>query len=525
MQVKRGYILTLIAIIFLLYLTHQHGFQLHGLLWAFMLNSLIFILPGLVWFSYIKREREDPIFSLASIYLFSFLHLVFSLALLIILKVEVNSFSFLSTILILTGLGLFKFKSYEIKIKNIKLILIIVFSTLIVVYYGVHRIPKNHLDDIFISTAYGLTHSFKPHSPIVSPPIYFAHPILSHYFSCFALVLTDQINFLSNLSDSKWGDLIASNPFLLFSLRTPYIFLTVLFNITLYILLTKLTNSNWLSLLGVALYQTLPEVFVRSSLPSYATITNLCLLLIAYFYIFYSGDKKFSTSFYLLGIFTLLFCHKSLFIIIPIFLHQLWRKKNILKIISTKIIIGFFIGLLLWTAYGLSISPKAFIHNFYRVHLIDRLLHIKGPRIYLPPHQIAEYKDKPEVKYPSPLQLWSEFSHSLGAPLLFLGVLSVLYLPIYKRKMEVKDKGENVDIFSFWFIVGALIFSMVDWRQTKHLMLITPPIVISLVILTVQKKYLRFITSSIICCIIMRNILFILKLVENFGYYQPSPSW
>jgi len=75
--------------------------------------------------------------------------------------------------------------------------------------------------------------------------------------------------------------------------------------------------------------------------------------------------------------------------------------------------------------------------------------------------------------------------------------------PIY----TIKNIRDRKSVLGLWFSVGAVLFSITDWRQTKHLMHILPPLVIStLIFVSGRKLWMKTIFIIIFVFLLFNNI-------------------
>ena len=309
---------------------------------------------------------------------------------------------------------------------------------------------------------------------------------------------------------------------LLLPTRMPNIFFSCLTAFVLFCFLEKFTHSRLLAALGPLLYFTFPEIFVRSSYGGYMAITNFALFALTYFYI--RGPTSEVRSFvFLTALFLGLANHKAVILPVAIGIREFFvriGKERILRVLKAAAlnpaVIGFLAGTLLFWAYGLTLKPDVFIQEHFRYHLINR---------------IAHRADLGYTGYPSPLKLWAGFFYySPGQPILLLAAIGLIYFLKDLRKAERRES-----VLALWFLLGAVAFTIVDWRQTKHLMLLVPALMIGLFSLA-QRCQTREVTRrtadffslllyGLVGLSVLRNILIIARVWQDFSNAYPVGGW
>ncbi|GAG26322.1 unnamed protein product, partial [marine sediment metagenome] len=211
-------------------------------------------------------------------------------------------------------------------------------------------------------------------------------------------------------------------------------------------------------------YGTSPEIFVRSSYGGYFAISNFAVLLALM-----AVEQRRSNSrhgwwinCFLCGGFLALVNHKLVLLPVAMVVWELFCRAG--KQISGRpagallhpAAVGFAAGTALFWLWGLAIDPADFWQDHLRTHYLDRLLH----------HNPLGYGG-----YPSVAGLWIEFFKHTGYVLLPMGVAALVLLQ--KRYWDPSSPDESrqtVGLWLVWTLLTAAAFSLVDWRQTKHLM-------------------------------------------------------
>lgn len=296
--------------------------------------------------------------------------------------------------------------------------------------------------------------------------------------------------------------------------RMPNLFFSVVTGAVLFFILLYLTGSQLLSLFGVILYFSFPEIFVRSCYGGYMPITNFSLAVMFCLYLVYSQGRGEQTdvnvALFLTGIFAALSNHKAVILPLAIGAAILFGhdtvKRRLRYCLTNRAVVGFAAGTALFWIYGLAINARAFITDHLGTHILHRLLH----------YNVFGY-----TGYPSAGGLWREFNHSLGIPFLIMAVAIIACSLKYLRREE---KGSSV--WTFWFLIGAVLFSVVDWRQTKHLMLIVLPLVIAMItFISKQNRIARSGLVIVLVYVVLRNLHMILRLANDFSVIEPSAGW
>lgn len=316
--------------------------------------------------------------------------------------------------------------------------------------------------------------------------------------------LTDKINYEILRQGEYWKmarkvyNNFYDNPHL-FSSRLPNVFFTLTGCLALYALLSFITGSYRLSLIGTLSFITIPEILIRSIGGSYTSITLFCAIILIYFYL--NNQRK---MLFLAAFFSALANHKLLIVVVAIALAEIIRGKFLKKDSNAWIIIlGFLGGEALFSAYGLSIHAQSFVQDHFYYHFINRIFHIS---------------DLGYGGYPDTSQLWISFFTKLN-PFLTLCFLVSLFLSVM---LFLKDAAV---VLPLYFIIGGVIFSVVDWRSTKHLMLVVPALVS--MFFAVSSRIVRFkkIFVPILLCGIIFNVVFIIYFVHTKEMLIISKHW
>lgn len=163
-------------------------------------------------------------------------------------------------------------------------------------------------------------------------------------------------------------------------------------------------------------------------------------------------------------------------------------------------------ALVLFAAWGLLIDAPAFVHDFLREH-VARRLSLSDVRL----------THDPNVWYPSIPELWAEFASRYG--LVFTLAAAAASLAALRSKLPlVRAAGAAV-------LLGALVFSLTDWRQTKHLALLAAPALLALAGLAPRGRRARWAFALLLFAMIATNLAASLSLAADFDALRPSTIW
>lgn len=531
--------------IFLLYGLH-YVLPIHNFTLSILINLIIFIIPGIGWMGMLKEKIKDSIMLVFFTVCFSLGILILGLVGHYVIKLKPESFTFLIYLFAVTNIGIFlSGNSATLKLfmgKKKEFFILIVCSFLIYgyIYYGAERLPGLVDIDLEIpGSTYGLLYVLKPYQTSDISPLYFyfCHPPLTNLYSAFGVLFLDKAQEFKFYYDSaKTAErTFTGNPEndtriaaylaqedrkvfsqnqkkLVFAGRMANIFISLLvfwavFKLTLY-----LTGSQAGGLCAGLLYVSFPGIFVRSSTAYYLPLTNYGFLILAHQYIAFGNDRMSSMRknmlMFLPGIFAGLVNQKILVLIIAIALLNIirifyYKRKGHLWLSSILDvpIIGYMLGMAVYWIYGFIIDKHSFILCHIQMHFLDRIFHLR--QIY--------------SAYPSIWKLWREFQ--IEFPLFILTFPALTFL--WKKYIQRKE-----GVLILWFLVGALSFSIVDWKQTRHLMNLVPALVILFMVFVVQQeKWRKGVWIFILMCALVYSLWFDMKVLHNFTFYRPTPDW
>jgi len=498
------------------YLIFPNSLLFNRFLVGICINFMIFVIPGLSWIAFAKREFQHFGIFITYVLAISITALILGSILHMIIGISVSPYSLLTYLLIICSIGFWLSRNAVLQIPKIPITAI---ALGFLIYFSLYSAQTfmywTAEDNFWYCTAPHIANKLQPGD---SNKYFFAHPPLDHMFSAYSILLYDQMKELpeTDTSNEHILDCGAYHPnvqknFIL-ATRTPHFFLAALVGVILFLILMQLSGSSFLSILGVVFYYTFYEVWVRATIMSYMVPTTAFLLLSTYVYIDTAKGTKKKKNFvplYVLSFMLAWLNHKAIIFPIAIIIKEFVDNRNLKKIAQNPLFIGFASGTLLWWFYGLLLSAKNFIVQHFQYHIMHRFLHITDIET--------------STGYASLSGLWSELILGFSIPLFFISIFALI--------KALKNRKENV--FFYWFIVGATVFSVVDWRSTKHLMLIMPALIIPLfVFMSKQRKIVKIVLICLVCIIVLLNIIAISQYGSNVlqlyifrPNFDPSPGF
>ena len=326
--------------------------------------------------------------------------------------------------------------------------------------------------------------------------------------------------------------------------RTPNIFLAALTVALLGAWIARRTGLWWLALLVSLTYATSPEVFVRSSYGGYFAISMFALLQILLAVERLTSDRSRAawTGCLLAGLFAALANNKLVLLPAALVFWELARAeaggvaRRLARAIGHPVVLGFALGTIAFWIYGLGISPADFWDDHVRFHLVNRIIHDNTFG---------------HAGYPTVPGLWQEFWEHTGYVLLPLGIVALGALccrqrgtlcwmkcvedgPTQKDDVSVGWRGMP-GLWAIWFLLTAVAFSLIDWRQTKHLTPLLLPLCVAPARWAVSGRTVPPAARDAV--LILVGVLFVGLLAWNLGMLAtlvdrfevspiaPAPGW
>lgn len=333
----------------------------------------------------------------------------------------------------------------------------------------------------------------------------FAHPPLLHLYVAESFLYWDRLERLVpygeawSLARAKAGAregelqglyaLYRADPAVL-PTRTPNVFLAAFTVALLGAWAGALSGRWWLGLLAAAAYASSPETFVRSGYGGYFALGQLAALLL----LWNAGGPR--SAALLGGAFLALSDHKLLFL--PLALAG-WEWKEHRR--PHPAALGFLGGSALFWSWGLSVDAATFWVEHVRGHLVDRALHV-NPLGY--------------GGYPGPLELWSEFARHTGALLLPFGAWALA------QEARVAHEARR---WALWALLTSAAFTLVDWRQTKHLTPLLLPLLLAPMRRAGRDPSYRLPAAACLALVLAWNLSACVALARDFRSLAVSPAW
>lgn len=543
-------ILAICNLVFLVYALH-YILPFKGFILSLLIVLAAFYLPGYVWAKSIfgkKIKTAETVFF--SIFLSAVIAVIGTL-LQVILKIPASSCFQLIYLFSLTNLGIVLLKPGAVTIN--KSILLIFFG-LVSVYFYFYIISEKFIPSMIdhdfeiYDCSYGLINRFQPTTTSDHlfedksfeeiSPYYFAHPPLLSFYGGYSLLMSERIadyqvydDIVLNLNRyrnkgspeklkkaHKIAARIASNAYVhdtnLLVIRTPSLFFSTLLCLVLFYAIFLFSGSKLLGALGTVLYFSFYEVFARSLFGGYMPVENLFTVYFIYQYI---QDRR-GISVLFSGIYMALIDHKLFIAPLSAFICGLFSADAVTPFFkkissafsrSKDIIAGFFIGTAIFWLWGIMLDQKAFTNQHCWDHLFARIFHGLLDLFRIEKAKVGIF------------DLWIDFYRGIGP--LFPVVFIWAAFDFIKNRFQ----GQKGKLFLFiQFCVGFISFSLVDNRQTKHLMLIMPAMVIFTVMFVSElKKPVRNIAYCLILGVIIWNLRAVVCLLNDFSQFEPLNGW
>lgn len=395
-------------------------------------------------------------------------------------------------------------------------------SLVAVGYFATAVVPPLEDQDMELqATVHALVHDLRPRALTNRGTTYFfAHPPLLHLWDAGAFVLAGRAGRLADHdlaarkaapSAPSAGDAaLAARPhyeawktLLRRFLTEPNLWPTRQVNVLLSgiavgllsLLAGRLSGSSTLGLVLALVWLTLPEFLVRGGYGGYfAATAALSLAVLAVI----DEDPKAS----MVGAALAFLANQKALLVPGAWVLAApagpWRRRFLPAVGAT-------IGIAVFTAYGLAVDGPAFRFDFLQEHVLRRL----DPRHLRFTHDAARW-------YPSAGELWAEFAGSYGLALTVLGGAATVWS--LRRRPTARAAALAV-------VVGALVFTWTDWRQTKHLALLVPFALVCLAESWPSDPRWRRIGLALLLAIATRNVHASWPLLTDFEALRPSTTW
>ena len=306
--------------------------------------------------------------------------------------------------------------------------------------------------------------------------------------------------------------------------RTPNIFLAALTVALLGCWIGRSTGRMGLAILCPLVYATSPEVFVRSGYGGHFATTNFAVLMALMAMEDATRDPVFHTrtecgrTCFVAGLLAALTNHKLILLPVAVILWELLRNgmpgraggaianrwRWVAAALLHPLALGFAAGTALFWLWGLRIDASEFWRDHLQSHFVDRIL-----------HQVDVYQDG---GYPGIVALWRELDAHTGYVLLPLGIVALVWEGLVFRR-------QTSGLWLLWTLVTAAAFSLVDWRQTKHLMPLMVPLSLALAHWAARTRPRLLLTTAVLAGLAVWNLYAIGGLAGNFAAFSITPGW
>ena len=403
-------------------------------------------------------------------------------------------------------------------------------------FAAVHLVPPLEDHDMEVQgTAWGLASLLRPDvATNRETPAYYAHPLLLHAFVAVAAGVDGELPSLRYYAeagrtaralqdagrpvdwDGLWKseyDAYRAHPAFV-ATRAANVAFAACGMLLLAWLCWHLTGSVPLAGLGSLLALSVPETLVRQAYGGYHAVTILFLLIGVGLYIEAASTHRTVSPVRLpgglrglarmpldgaalaCGLLGALAEQKLLLLVLAVLAHRLLTPgpaggggrfaPDAAFSVALSLAGGFVLGNAVWFGYGLILDPATFIRDHVQLHLVNRFL-LNDVRF-----------TASAVRYaPSIPALWTEFLSHTGWLIVPLGALGAAGL---------LGRRHPAGVLAFWIAIGAVGFSVTDWRQTKHLMLILPAVAAGAVAaVALAPKGLRTAASAALAACLLLN--------------------
>jgi len=290
--------------------------------------------------------------------------------------------------------------------------------------------------------------------------------------------------------------------------------------------IARMTGYWWLGLLAASAFAANPEVFVRSCYGGYFAISMFAAMQILLAVESRTRQRLPGawTTCLLAGGFAGLGNHKLVLLPVAVIVWEFVRSvqtplpKRAIRALLDPVAIGFAAGTIIFWAYGLAVSPNAFWLEHVRHHLVDRIIH-ENPLGY--------------GNYPAVGALWLEFCQHTGYVLLPLAIVALAALCFARRttpkRTTIGDPAtgwrDTPGLWAVWMLLTAVVFSLVDWRQTKHLMPLLLSMHLAPALWAASHRIALAIVTVALAGLLLWDLEMLRLLVANFRNFSITPAW
>jgi hypothetical protein len=389
---------------------------------------------------------------------------------------------------------------------------------------ALHVVPPLEDHDMELrGTAWGLADTWKPYM-LTNRQLYIqaAHPVLFHFHVAESLLFTGELADARPSFDSarraeaaeargeaiSWDawwrsdyEAMLAHPALA-GTRAPSCIFSALGLALLAHMAIVFTGRPWAGVAAALLFLSFPESLVRTCYagyfpPTFFVSAAAFLLLL---------EERWGLLL-AAGAFAALLNHKTVVLVLAVAalagLDALRTRLRAWDRSALALVGGFGAGTLLWWVYGLSVHAPAFIQDHLRKHLAHRALFYDF-RLGASPERYA----------PGMADVWLEFAAHTGYLFVPLAVVALMLWAVRGQRMGL--------LLAVWFLAGAVLYTLTDWRQTKHLMNQLTPMVVACVALLWPRmeaavpRWLRAVAAMCLAGTLGLNLVADARLLEDF---------
>jgi hypothetical protein len=167
---------------------------------------------------------------------------------------------------------------------------------------------------------------------------------------------------------------------------------------------------------------------------------------------------------------------------------------------------GGLLGAVAFLSYGLVVDAPTFLFDFVSEHVTRRLA---GSDI--------RFARDAAFFYPSIPELWADFLSRYGVVFAAWAALACV-AGLLRPPPLPRAASASV-------LLGALVFSAIDWRQTKHLALLTGPALVAIAGSWPRSARWRRVALVAAAALVLRNLWAAWPLLSSFESLRPRAGW